>query len=135
MPSSGLPRSIRTSQAFTEDDRRNGRVVADFGRHVLVEDDENLVHPCTLRGRRLRAVCGDRVIWQAAPHGGRGIVESVLPRTSELTRPAPRGQSEVLAANLDQLIIVCALAPPFDPNVIDRYLVAAALMANSIRRE
>jgi len=124
-----MPRSTRTSEAFAEDDRRNGRVVADFGRHVLVEDDENLVHPCTLRGRRLRAVCGDRVIWQAAPHGGRGVVESVLPRTSELTRPAPRGLSEVLAANLDQLIIVCALAPPFDPNVIDRYLVAAALMA------
>lgn len=55
-------------------------------------------------------------------------MESVLPRASELTRPSPRGLSEVLAANLDQLIVVCALAPPFDPNVIDRYLVAAALM-------
>lgn len=107
---------------------RNGRIVADFGRHVLVEDNDHLVHPCTLRGRRLRAVCGDRVTWQPAVRGGRGVVESIQPRTSQLTRPAPHGRSEVLAANLDQIIVVCALAPPFDPNVIDRYLVAAALM-------
>jgi ribosome biogenesis GTPase len=113
---------------LAQDDLRAGRIVADFGRHVLVEDNDGVVHPCTLRGRRLRAVCGDRVTWQSGPHGGRGVVEAVLPRQSELTRPAPRGLSEVLAANLDQLIVVCALAPPFDPNVIDRYLVAAALM-------
>lgn len=123
-----MPRSTKSPLDLTQDDRRNGRVVADFGRHVLVEDDEHTVHPCTLRGRRLRAVCGDRVIWQSSPRGSRGTVESVLPRVSELTRPAARGLPEVLAANLDQIIIVCALAPPFDPNVIDRYLVAAALM-------
>lgn len=111
-----------------EDDLRNGRVVADFGRHVLVEDNDGAVHPCTLRGRRLRAVCGDQVTWRSGAQRSRGIVESVSPRSSELTRPSSRGLSEVLAANLDQIIVVCALAPPFDPNVIDRYLVAAALI-------
>ena len=123
-----MPRSNSTPRAFAEHGLRNGRVVADFGRHVLVEDEGGLVHPCALRGRRLRAVCGDRVTWQPGPHGGRGVVESLLPRVSELTRPASRGQAEVLAANIDQIIVVCALAPPFDPNVIDRYLVAAAVM-------
>ena len=123
-----MPRSSRSGQDFTQDDLRAGRVVADFGRHVLVEDNEGAVHPCNLRGRRLRAVCGDRVVWQSGARGGRGVVESLLPRVSELTRPTPRGLPEVLAANLDQIIVVCALAPPFDPNVIDRYLVAAALM-------
>ena len=123
-----MPRSTRISEEFTEDDLRGGRVVADFGRHVLVQDNDGVVHPCTLRGRRLRAVCGDRVTWRSGARGSRGVVESVLPRASELTRPSTNGRSEVLAANLDQLIVVCALAPPFDPNVIDRYLVAAALI-------
>jgi ribosome biogenesis GTPase len=118
----------RPTGKSSADELRTGRVVADFGRHVLVEDDEHITHPCTLRGRRLRAVCGDRVTWQPAVRGGRGVVESVQPRTTQLTRPAAHGRSEVLAANLDQIIVVCALAPPFDPNVIDRYLVAAALM-------
>jgi ribosome biogenesis GTPase len=123
-----MPRSTKANIDATQDDLRSGRVVADYGRHVLIEDNDGLVHPCTLRGRRLRAVCGDRVTWRLGPHGGRGVVEAVLPRRSELTRPTPRGLSEVLAANLDQLIVVCAVAPPFDANLIDRYLVAAALM-------
>ena len=124
-----MPRRNRPSRRDAPDDVRDGRVVADYGRHVLIEDDDLATHPCTLRGRRLRAVCGDRVTWQAPVHGGRGTVESVLPRSSELTRPGTRGTSEVLAANFDQILVVCALAPPFDPNVIDRYLVAAELMS------
>lgn len=123
-----MPKPSRTNRALRENGLQSGRVVADFGRHVLVEDDENLVHPCTVRGRQLRAVCGDRVYWQPGPHGGRGVVESRRPRVSELTRPDSRGRAEVLAANVDQLMVVCALAPPLDPNLIDRYLVAAAFM-------
>lgn len=102
--------------------------MADFGHHVLVEDAARHVHPCTVRKRKLRAVCGDRVRWQAGLHGERGIVESLLPRINALTRPDSRGRPDTLAANLDQLIIVCAVAPPLDANLIDRYLMAAAAM-------
>ena len=111
-------------------DLREGRVVADFGRRMLVEDEQGLTHPCTARARvpRLRAVCGDRVRWRPGQNGGRGVVESLLPRVSALTRPDAHGRPETLAANLDQILVVCALAPPLDANLIDRYLLAAALM-------
>lgn len=123
MPRARPPRRTRGDQPL-----HDGRVVADFGHHVLVEDAANAVHPCTVRSRELRAVCGDRVRWQPGQHGGRGVVEALLPRTSLLARPDARGRPEVLAANLDQLIVVCALAPPLDAYLIDRYLVAAAFM-------
>ena len=123
MPRSRPPRRARGDQPLYD-----GRVVADFGHHVLVEDDAAQVHPCSVRGRELRVVCGDRVRWQPGTHGARGVVEALLPRAHVLARPDARGRPEVLAANLDQLIVVCALAPPLDANLIDRYLVAASFM-------
>jgi ribosome biogenesis GTPase len=61
-------------------------------------------------------------------------VEEVLPRRSALTRGAGDASREdalqhvqVLAANIDQVIVVCSAAePPFRPRLIDRYLVAAS---------
>lgn len=123
MPRSRPPRRARGNNPLLA-----GRVVADFGHHVLIEDEQHTVHPCSMRGRAVRAVCGDAVRWQPGPHGGRGVVEEVLPRLRALTRPDSRGRPEVLAANLDQVFVVCALAPPLDADLIDRYLVAAAFM-------
>jgi len=59
-----------------------------------------------------------------------GVVEDVLPRRSLLTRAAPddrTGRVHVLAANIDRLVVVAALAnPPLRPGLVDRFLVAAA---------
>ncbi|MDH3276331.1 MAG: ribosome small subunit-dependent GTPase A, partial [Gammaproteobacteria bacterium] len=49
-------------------------------------------------------------------------------RENELTRPNMRGQVEVLAANLDYLIVVAAAEPKADWFIVDRYLCAAELM-------
>jgi len=51
-----------------------------------------------------------------------------LPRRTELTRPDRRGRVEVLAANLDLIVVVVAPEPPVDPFVTDRYLAAAEAM-------
>lgn len=106
----------------------DGRVIANYGRHLLVEDGEGDPIRCVPRGRRLKAVCGDRVLWQPGEQDAPGIVEEILPRSSALTRPDRRGRPEVLAANISQLLVVCAPKPAFDPFLIDRYLVAAELM-------
>jgi len=105
-----------------------GRVVAAHGRRVLVEDVEGATQPCVLRGRRLRVVCGDRVRWTPQERGGDGIVLAIEPRSSALQRPDSRGRTEVLAANITQLIAVCAPKPAPDPALVDRYLAAAELM-------
>jgi ribosome biogenesis GTPase len=59
-----------------------------------------------------------------------GVVHEVLPRRSQLVRAAPddkSGRVHVLAANIDRLVVVTALAnPPLRPGLVDRFLVAAA---------
>jgi ribosome biogenesis GTPase / thiamine phosphate phosphatase len=107
---------------------RPGRVVAAHGRRVVVAGEDGAPHPCVLRGRQLRVVCGDRVRWRPGEQDGEGLVLGIEPRTSALERPDARGRREVLAANVTQLIAVFAPRPPADPFLIDRYLAAAELM-------
>jgi ribosome biogenesis GTPase len=91
---------------------------------------------CKLRGRLKKerqaaalAVVGDEVeVSQVAP--GEGVIEAVLERHSRFSRqqPGPRGQwkEDVLIANLDQVCVVCSCAsPPFNPRMLDRFLVVA----------
>ncbi len=67
---------------------------------------------------------GDRV-WVRLEQGGDGVIERVEPRHGCLTR-ASRKREHVLVANVDQLVIVMALAEPtLKPHLIDRYLASA----------
>lgn len=116
------------SQPTDDIGRLQGRTIASFGRHLLVEDEDGVQIKCVPRGRRLRAVCGDEVLWVPGEQDSPGIVEEILPRRTTLTRPDRRGREEVLAANVDQLFVVTAPKPAFDPFLVDRYLVAAELM-------
>ncbi len=110
-------------------DERPGLVVASYGRRVVVEDPAGERHRCLIRGRRLRAVCGDRVTWTAHSEGN--VVVDVGARDNALARPDRRGREEVLAANVDQLIVVLAPRPTPDPFMSDRYLAAAELMPDN----
>jgi len=105
-----------------------GRVVAAFGRRVLVEDATLERHRCMIAGRRLRPVCGDDVMWARPVDDSDGLVNEIRPRRNELARPTRRGKNEILAANVDQLLIVAAPEPLTDPFIVDRYLAAAVLM-------
>jgi ribosome biogenesis GTPase len=61
--------------------------------------------------------------------GHRGIIERVLPRRNEIARPDPfyAHLRQLVAANVDQLLIVAAWRRPnLWPELIDRYLIAAA---------
>ena len=108
-----------------------GRVVAVFGRHVMIEDPANDRHSCRLSGRKLRPVCGDRVAWRRPLDDSDGLVTRIERRDTELARPSRKGEREVLAANISQVIVVTAPRPPPDPFLVDRYLAAAELMGAS----
>lgn len=108
-----------------------GRVIASYGKRLIVEDPLGSRHPAFVGRRGLRLVCGDRVRWRASEESGDVAVLELLPRDTELTRPDARGRVEVLAANLDQVIVVCAPEPPPDPFIIDRYLAAAEVMGTA----
>ncbi len=77
------------------------------------------------RLRRARPVVGDRVRVRELPD--RSVrVEEVLPRRGILLRGAFRNEEKIVAANVDVLVIVAAVAdPPLRTGLIDRYLVAA----------
>jgi ribosome biogenesis GTPase len=106
--------------------RGAGTVVASYGRGVLVESGSELLH-CSLKGRKLRIVCGDRVAWSHAPEDGGPAIESIEARRNLVERIDARGRPEPVAANVDRLAIVLAPEPQPDWFLADRYWAGARL--------
>jgi len=102
----------------------SGIVLASYGRGVLVQAGETALS-CTLKGRKQRVVCGDRVSWLAGPSGA--AVESVEPRRNLFERIDARGRAEPVAANIHRLAIVVCSEPAPDWFLVDRYWAAARL--------
>jgi ribosome biogenesis GTPase len=92
---------------------------------VVVRDEQG-DRSCFLSG--LRAVVGDEVRWTEAPGEG-GKLVSVDDRRTALKRFDPRGEEQILVANLAGLAIVSsARDPAFMGALVDRYVVAAGTM-------
>lgn len=103
---------------------RDGLVLTVRGPRVVVEADDGVRVDCKLRGRKLRPVCGDRVVWEPLEDGS-GMVHRIQPRRSELVRHDVRKRRQVLAANVDRIWVMVAPEPELDPFIVDRYLAAA----------
>lgn len=110
-----------------------GVVLCGTGGVWVVRTSDGETHESVLRGRlkqetSLKLAVGDEVV--AAPTDGDGqwAIEEILPRRSALSRRAPgrRVGDRVVAANIDQVMIVFAAAQP-EPHrrMIDRFLVIA----------
>lgn len=99
-----------------------GRVVATFGKHCLVEADSAIVD-CVSRGRKADIACGDAVEFKLTSPG-HGVVEQVQARRNLLYRSDPF-KTKNFAANLDQVLVVTAVEPGLNENLINRCLVAA----------
>lgn len=114
---------------------QEGLVVAHFGTLVEVQvteapaaDTNAAPAPtvqCHFRANVGAIVAGDRVVLRQGQ--SYGVIEAVLPRTSLLSRPDPRGQLKPVAANIDFIVLVITPEPPPSSVLIDRYLVAAEL--------
>ena len=114
-------------------DLREGTVLqARSGRHRVEAGDEVVI--CNVRGRLKReqlatdlVATGDRVLWQPT-RPGRGVIEEVLPRETQLSRRRP-GHAEaeqVIVANPDQAIFILSIRePPPNLRMLDRLLVLA----------
>lgn len=100
-----------------------GLVVAAHGRHAMVETPEGERWRCHPRGKRSEVVVGDRVRWQRA--GDEGVIEQVEPRRNLLFRQ-DEWRTKSFAANLDQLLMLVAVEPPFSESQLARALIAAA---------
>lgn len=113
----------------TDADTQEGVVVTRHGAtaEVAAVSGNSFGQPinCYLRANLGEVVCGDRVSFRVA--GDEGVVTAVEPRSRRLARPSPYGGERVMAANIDQLLIVGALMPLPGPDTIDRFLIAAEL--------
>lgn len=105
-----------------------GLVIASYGARGRLDTGDGTPARFVLKGRRLRAVCGDRVRYRPQDTSPELLVTEIIERQNLLERPDARGRPEPLAANLTRLVVVLAAEPEPDFFIADRYLCAAEMM-------
>jgi len=101
----------------------DGRVIAAHGRQYIVELPDRSRLNCVPRGKKSDVACGDRVeIEQTSDN--QGVINAISPRTSLLYRSNEIKQ-KLIAANVDQVVIVVATEPGFSDELVTRALLAA----------
>ena len=99
-----------------------GLIVANYGRHFLVETPEGARVICHSRGKKSSGVVGDRVQW--LPSQDEGTVEKIEPRRNLFYRQ-DEIRTKSFAANLDQILVLIAAEPEFSRHQLSRALIAA----------
>jgi ribosome biogenesis GTPase len=112
-----------------------GLVTAAWRRHYAVVLADGRTIKCLLRGRGLGIACGDRVSVAPTADGG-GVIHAILPRGTLLFR-SDAHREKLIAANVTQILGIVAPEPPYDDELVQRWIVAAesngcafALIAN-----
>jgi len=100
-------------------------VVATYSRRMRLQLPNGDQVDARIKGKNLRPVCGDRVVAEPLEQESDWLITAILDRDNELSRPNQRGQTEVLAANIDLLVALAAASPDPDWFIVDRYLSAA----------
>jgi ribosome biogenesis GTPase len=102
----------------------SGFIVAAHGRQCRVELENGVILPCLTRGKKSEAVCGDAVFIRSTGEN-QGVIEEIRPRRTLFYRSNAFRQ-KLIAANVDQLILVTAVEPAFSTQLLERCLIAAA---------
>jgi len=109
-------------------DTHNGTVITHHGKELIVWNETGETINCQLRQNLGTIVCGDRIVFeyidkQSEPKTA--IVIACAERDNILQKSGFGSKAKAVAANIDQVIIVCSLVPKPNSYLIDRYLVAA----------
>ena len=115
-----------------------GLIIRSQSGFFNVQTDEGAL-VCKLRGRLKKgskkgdlAAIGDRVLVSLVENG-RGLIESIEPRQSMISRlaPLPRGEYEqIIIANPDQIVLVFSCAEPAPRmRMLDRFLVISEMQS------
>ena len=104
------------------------QVIATYSRRMRLRLAENSEVEARIKGKKLKPVCGDYVTVEPIDNEDDWLITGICDRENALARPNMRGQVEVLAANVDLLIVVAAAAPEPDWFILDRYIAAAENM-------
>lgn len=113
-----------------------GRVIKATGSWYSVMTADGTIHQCRIKGKmRLTdrrttnpVAIGDLVEIEEDSRGADMLIKEVLPRNNYIIRQSSKSRTaeHVLAANLDQAVLIASLTQPFTPpGFIDRFLVTA----------
>ena len=114
------------SQADT--DTYTGTVITHHGKELIVRNGNNDTINCQLRQNLGNIVCGDRVVFKyldSSSAARTAVIVALVERNNMLQKTGFAGKAKAVAANIDQVIVVCSLVPRPNSYLIDRYLVAA----------
>ena len=100
-----------------------GLVTAAWRRHYAVRLEGGETIRCVLRGRHLAVACGDSVR-VALGADGEGAINAVQPRRTLLFR-SDAHREKLIAANVTQILGIVAPDPPYDDELVQRWIVAA----------
>jgi len=103
-------------------------VVATYSRRMQLQLPDGRRVDARIKGKRIKPVCGDRVEAEPIADEPDWLITAICDRRNQLTRPNLRGKVEVLAANIDRLLVMAAPSPEPDWSIVDRYLCAAELI-------
>lgn len=97
-------------------------VIASYGRHFLAQDEQGTVWQIYGKGKRREVAVGDCVRIQ--PSGDKQAwVEEIVERRNLLYR-SDELKSKMFAANVDLVLLVLAVSPPYSPELLGRTWVA-----------
>ena len=111
-------------------------VIKSTGSWYRVKREDGTILDCKIKGKfRLKGsrttnpvAVGDRVTIVPEPTGDHGVITEILPRKNYIKRKASNlsKESQIIAANIDQAILVITLVSPETPfQFIDRFLATA----------
>ncbi len=103
-------------------------VIATYSRRMRLRLSDGTQVDSRIKGKKLKVVCGDRVIAEPIEDESDWLISEILERDNQLSRPNMRGAVEVLAANIELLLVIAATSPEPDWFIVDRYLCAAESM-------
>jgi ribosome biogenesis GTPase / thiamine phosphate phosphatase len=113
---------IRQSSYSSDQQGNWGLVLTHFGKIVKVVDKDNQIHECNIRQHVGSLVVGDEVLWR--DENSNLVVVNCLERKHLLKRPDRYKGEKLIAANIDQALVVIPCDPEPDLYTLDRYLIA-----------
>jgi len=114
-------------QTSTDASTLSGTVISHRGRDLIALGASGETIHCRLRQNLGSIVCGDRIFYTLEDVGSadeQAVVIALAERDNLLQKTGYGNMAKAVAANIDQVVIVCALAPKPNLYLIDRYLVA-----------
>lgn len=103
-------------------DLLNALVVASYGRHFLARDEAGTIWQVYGKGKRREVAVGDEIV--ILPSGDKQAwVEDIQTRKNLVYR-SDALKSKMFAANLDGVLLMLAVSPPYSTELLGRTLTA-----------